>query len=49
VKTTTSELYRIGFLEEAQVYLGHSVLEVYFYEITRTVLDVKRKTAFEVF
>lgn len=48
-KTTTSELYGIASIEEAQAYLAHPVLGVRLREITQAVLGVKNKTAFEIF
>lgn len=48
-KTTTSELYGITDLQEAQDYLAHPVLGARLREITQAVLNVKDKTAFEIF
>ena len=48
-KTSISELYGIGSLEEAQTYLIHPILGSRLCEITQAVLEVKNKTAFEIF
>lgn len=48
-KTTTSQLYGISSIAEAKAYLAHPVLGVRLREITQAVLDVKTKTAFEIF
>ena len=48
-KTTTSEYYGIENLEEAKTYLEHPILGVRLIEITEAVLNVKNKTAFEIF
>jgi len=48
-KTTTSELYGITDLQEAKAYLAHPVLGIRLLEITQAVLNVKNKTAFEIF
>ncbi len=48
-KTSTSELYGIASIEEAQAYLVHPVLGARLRKITQAVLNVKDKTAFEIF
>lgn len=48
-KTTTSELYGITDLQEAKDYIAHPVLGARLREITQAVLNVKHKTAFEIF
>lgn len=48
-KTTTSELYGIASIEEAQAYLAHPILGARLREITQALLEVKNKTAFEIF
>lgn len=48
-KTTTSELYGITDLQEAKDYLAHPILGARLREITQAVLNVKGKTAFEIF
>ena len=48
-KTTTSELYGISSIAEAKAYLEHPVLGARLREITQAVLEVKDKTAFEIF
>lgn len=48
-KTSTSELYGITSIEEARAYLAHPVLGARLREITKALLEVKNKTAFEMF
>lgn len=48
-KTSTSDLYGIKDLQEAKDYLAHPVLGARLREITQAVLNVKNKTAFEIF
>lgn len=48
-KTTTSEFYGIENLEEAKAYLKHPILGHRLFEITIALLQVKNKTAFEIF
>lgn len=48
-KTSTSELYGIASIEEAQAYFAHPILGKRLREITQAVLEVKNKTAFEIF
>ena len=48
-QTSTSEYYGINVLEEAKDFLRHPVLGERLIEITQAVLNVKNKTAFEIF
>ncbi|AFU68927.1 hypothetical protein P700755_002136 [Psychroflexus torquis ATCC 700755] len=48
-KTTTSYYYGISSLEEARDFLKHPILGSRLYEITQALLEVKGKTAFEIF
>lgn len=48
-KTTTSELYGIKDIQEAQEYLVHPVLGARLHEIFQAVLNIKNRTAFEIF
>lgn len=48
-KTSTSELYGIASIEEAQAYLAHPILGARLREIAKALLEVKNKTAFEMF
>jgi uncharacterized protein (DUF1810 family) len=48
-KTTTSYYYGISSLEEARDFLKHPILGSRLYEITQALLEVKGKTAYEIF
>lgn len=47
--SSTSEYYGIKDLSEAREYLAHPVLGKRLIEITKAVLNVKNKTAFQIF